>query len=344
MNSCSRGLRGSFFRAGEDNVRDSRFFLAIAVVLTWVTLASAQNPDDHDYSVSVNVELVQLSVSVLDKHGYPVQGLEKQHFAVYEDKVLQDISLFKQEDIPLSVGLVVDMSSSMFDKLHSVSSAAMTFVRESNPQDETAIVTFSNFATLEQDFTTNTHALSRALSGIVPLGNTALYDAVLLAARHLRDNGMQDKKVLIVISDGQDNDSKYQLKHVMEALKESKIIVYSIGLLGPDSGNSNYTNMLEDDGKKALKQLAEVTGGSAFFPSGVREVERVCRRIARDLRNQYTIGYKPSNDKLDGSWRKTLVRVNAPKGFPGVKVRTKQGYYAPVTHDTSLASAGKKLQ
>jgi VWFA-related protein len=344
MNSCSRDLRSPFFRAGEDMVRDSRFFLAIAVVLTWATLAAAQNPEDHDFSVSVNVELVQLSVSVLDKHGYPVQGLEKQHFAVYEDKVLQDISLFKQEDIPLSVGLVVDMSSSMYDKLHSVSSAAMTFVRESNPHDETAIVTFSNFATLEQDFTTNTHALSRALSGIAPLGNTALYDAVLLAARHLRDNGIQDKKVLIVISDGQDNDSKYQLKHVLEALKESKIIVYSIGLLGPDSGNSTYSNMLEDDGKKALKQLAEVTGGSAFFPSGVREVERVCRRIARDLRNQYTIGYKPSNEKLDGSWRKTLVRVNAPKGFPSVKVRTKQGYYAPVAHDTSLASAGKKLQ
>jgi Ca-activated chloride channel homolog len=288
---------------------------------------------------------VQLSVSVQDKHGYPVRDLQKEHFAVYEDKIQQDISLFKQEDIPLSVGIVVDKSSSMFDKLNSVSSAAMTFVRESNPEDETSIITFSNFATLEQDFTTNTHALSRALTGIIPLGNTALYDAVLLAARHLRDNGIQDKKVLIVISDGQDNDSKYQLKQVLEALKESKIIVYSIGLLGPDSGNNaNYSNMLEDDGKKALKQLAEITGGSAFFPSGVREVERVCRRIARDLRNQYTIGYKPSNEKLDGSWRKTLVRVNAPKSFPSVKIRTKQGYYAPVAHDTSLAAARRKLQ
>src|SRR5689334_14859431 len=145
MDSCSPGVRDRFFCAGESKVRDLRSFLAIAVVLTGVTLASAQSPvasaqspDDHDYSVSVNVELVQLSVSVLDKHGYPVQGLEKQHFAVYEDKVLQDISLFKQEDIPLSVGIVVDKSSSMFDKLNSVSSAAMTFVRESNPEDETS--------------------------------------------------------------------------------------------------------------------------------------------------------------------------------------------------------------
>src|SRR5215813_471927 len=189
MNSCSRGLRGPFFRAGEDNVRNSRFFPAIAVVLTWVTLASAQNPEDHDYSVSVNVELVQLSVSVLDKHGYPVQGLEKQHFAVYEDKVLQDISLFKQEDIPLSVGLVVDMSSSMFDKLNSVHSAAMTFVRESNAEDETAIVTFGSTVMLNQPFTANTDELSQTLAAIIPNGHTALYDAVFLAAKYLNEKG-----------------------------------------------------------------------------------------------------------------------------------------------------------
>lgn len=307
------------------------------VLLAAVTLSSAQSLDDRNYSVSVNVELVQLSVSVQDKHGLPVRGLEKQHFAVYEDKILQDISLFKQEDIPLSVTLVVDTSGSMFNKRSSVLSAALTFVRESNPEDETSIVTFGSAASLEQDFTRSAQELGRALGGIYPNGNTALYDAVLLAARHLNENGYHEKKVLLIISDGQDNDSKYQLKQVLENLRESKVIVYSIGLQGSDSGQREY-DMLADEGRSALRRLAETTGGTAFFPVGVREVEQVCQRIARDLRNQYTVGYRPNNEKLDGSWRRTLVRVNPPKTAPSVKVRTKEGYYAPKQKALSLVS------
>jgi VWFA-related protein len=307
------------------------------VLLAAVTLSSAQNLDDRNYSVSVNVELVQLSVSVQDKHGLPVRGLEKQHFAVYEDKILQDISIFKQEDTPLSVALVVDTSGSMFNKRSSVLSAALTFVRESNPEDETSIVTFGSTASLEQDFTRSTQELGRALGGIYPNGNTALYDAVLLAARHLNDEGSHEKKVLLIISDGQDNDSKYQLKQVLEALRESKVIVYSIGLLGSDSGQREY-DVLADEGKIALSRLAEASGGTAFFPVGVREVEQVCKRIARDLRNQYTIGYRPNNEKLDGSWRRTIVRVTPQKTAPSVKVRTKQGYYAPKQKALTLLS------
>jgi VWFA-related protein len=307
------------------------------VLLATVALSSAQSQENRNYSVSVNVELVQLSVSVQDKNGLPVRGLEKQHFAVYEDKVQQDISLFKQEDIPLSVTLVVDTSGSMFNKRNSVYTAALTFVRESNPGDETSIVTFGTTASLDQDFTTDTRELGRALLEISPVGNTALYDAVSLASKHLNDNGSREKKVLLIISDGQDNDSKTQLKQVLESIRESKVIVYSIGLLGSDAGQRE-SDVLADEGKAALKRLAEATGGSAYFPNGVREVEKVCKKIARDLRNQYTIGYKPSNEKLDGSWRKTLVRVNPPKTAPSVKVRTKQGYYAPVARAASLAS------
>jgi VWFA-related protein len=306
-------------------------FPILLVLLAIVTLSSAQSVRDHDYSVSVNVELVQLSVSVLDKKGFPVRGLQQEQFAVYEDKVLQDISLFKQEDIPLSVGLVVDTSSSMFDKLKRVHSAAITFVRESNPQDETAIVTFGSSVMLNQRFTANTDELSEALAGITPMGYTALYDAVFLAAKYLREKGSQDKKVLLIISDGEDNRSKSNLKEVLEAIRESKIIVYSIGLLNSDYLPSPYA----DDGRKALKQLAEVTGGAAFFPKGVQEAEQICKRIARDLRNQYTIGYKPSNEKLDGSWRKIIVRVTPSKTTPKVRVRTKQGYYAPVAAQAS---------
>jgi VWFA-related protein len=309
-----------------------RFSIGLILVAA-ATLSSAQSFEDQTYNVSVNVELVQLPVSVLDKHGFPVRGLKLEHFAVYEDKVLQNISLFKQEDVPLSVGLVVDRSSSMFDKLNSLHTAAMTFVHESNSEDETSIISFGNDVNLDQDFTPNTNRLSHTLDRIVPNGNTALYDAVSLAAKHLNANGFHDKKVLLVISDGEDNHSKFKLKEVLESIRESKIIVYSIGLLGPDTGE--YSMMFDDTGKRALKQLAEVTGGAAYFPRGTREVEQVCMRIARDLRNQYTLGYRPTNEKQDGSWRKTIVRVSPPKTAPKVQVRTKQGYYAPKAPHTA---------
>jgi Ca-activated chloride channel family protein len=298
----------------------------VSLLAAAVTLSSAQGQEDHPYALKVDVELVQLPVSVLDKHGLPVRGLRREHFIVYEDKVLQDISLFKQEDIPLSVGLVIDASSSMIDKLERLSAAAMTFVRESNPEDETSIVSFGTDVYVEQDFTQNLRDLRRALMGIHPNGDTALYDAVLLSAQHLQQNGSREKKVLLVVSDGEDNKSKYHLKDVLKAARELKVIVYTVGLLSSDfSPYGTYG----DTGKKALKELAEGTGGASFFPKNLNEVEQVCIRIARDLRNQYTVGYRPSNRNLDGSWRKVSVRINPPKDTPSLKIRTKQGYYAP---------------
>jgi VWFA-related protein len=310
------------------------------VLLAAVSMASSPAQDSRDYNLSVDVELVQLPVSVLDKHGFPVQGLKQEHFSVYEDKVLQDISLFKQEDVPLSVGLVVDVSGSMTDKLSTLNTAAATFVQESNPEDETAVVSFGDDVSLDQDFTQNISELNRSLSEIRPNGGTSLYDAVVLAAKHVEENGYHEKKVLLIISDGVDNHSKYQLKQVLQTIRESKIIVYSIGLLSDDA----YGYLFGEDGRKALKQLAEVTGGAAYFPRGTREVEKVCRRIAKELRNQYTIGYKPSNDKLDGSWRKTVVKVNPPKTVSTGKIRAKQGYYAPVARDAQTASSGTTLK
>ena len=303
------------------------------VLLAVATLSSAQNVNDRDYSLTVDVEFVQLPVSVLDKDDLPVRGLQRENFTVYEDKVQQDITLFKQEDIPLSIGLVIDASGSMTDKLERLHTAAMTFVRESNPDDETSIVSFADEANLEQDFTRNPRKLSQALAGITPYGNTALYDAVFLAARHLNEQGSHEKKVLLVVSDGEDNKSKYKLNEVLSTIQESKIILYAVGLLSPDSVFYNTP----DGGKKALKKLAEATGGASFFPKNANRVEEICKRIARDLREQYTIGYKPSNDKLDGSWRKVQVRVNPPKTASNIKVRTKQGYYAPLPSDTREA-------
>jgi Ca-activated chloride channel family protein len=141
------------------------------------------------------------------------------------------------------------------------------------------------------------------------------------------EEGSYEKKALLVVSDGRDNHSKYKLKEVVEVLRESKIILYSVGLLSPYDAGPSF--LFDDSGKKALKQLAEVTGGASFFPNSVNDVEKICQGIARDLRSQYTIGYRPSNEKLDGSWRKVQVRLNLPKNAPKASVRTKQGYYAP---------------
>src|SRR5262245_14038503 len=256
-----------------------RYSLA-SMLLAAVTLSSAQNMEDRDYKLNVDVELVQLPVSVLDRQGLPVRGLQQDHFTIYEDKVLQDISLFKQEDIPLSIGLVIDGSGSMQDKRDKLNTAAMTFVKESNPEDETAIVSFADEVFLEQEFTQNTRKLRDALGSIPTDGATALYDAVFLAAKHVQQKGTHEKKVLLVITDGADNQSKNTLKQVLKAVGESKVSLYAIGLLSP--AYANYGRYGET-GKSVLKQLADVTGGASFFPNNINDVEEICKRIARDL-------------------------------------------------------------
>jgi len=315
-------------------------FLLASILMAATTVTAPQHLDNSDYRLTVDVELVQLPVSVIDKHGLPVRGLRQEQFTVYEDKVEQNVALFKQEDVPLSVGLVIDASGSMNSKMDRLRTAAMTFVHESNPEDETSIVSFADDVELKQDFTADTQKLSRALEDISTTGYTSLYDAILLGAKHLQEEGSHEKKVLLIVSDGDDNRSHYSLNQVLESLRESKIIVYSVGL----RDEFDDSQMFDSQGRKALKKVAEVTGGASYFPRSVSEVQQICRTIARDLRNQYTIGYRPSNDKLDGSWRKVLVRIKPAKGLPSVKIRTKQGYYAPrvrITQELSERLAAK---
>jgi Ca-activated chloride channel homolog len=301
--------------------------LLLVSILVAVPLSSAQRPVVTDYTLNVDVELVQLPISVVDKEGYPVRGLRREHFKIYEDRVMQDIAVFKQEDVPVSVGLVLDSSGSMRDEKDRLRTAALTFVEESNPEDETFIVSFSDRPGLEQDFTSDPRVLGVSLDRMVAHGNTSLYDAVLFAASHM-EKGVQDKKALVLVSDGQDNRSRYKLDEVLEELRESKIILYTVGLMTPEMRFlENWPFKVK--ARKALEKFAQVTGGRAFFPKSIDEVNEICRNIARDLRSQYTIGYKPSNDKLDGSWRKVTVQVSPPRGTSKVRVHTKQGYYAP---------------
>jgi VWFA-related protein len=288
-----------------------------------------QKNANNDFTLSVDVELVQLPISVLDKEGRPVNSLTKDHFQIFEDNVQQQIKLFKHEDIPLSLGLVIDNSGSMRNKRERVNSSALSFVRESNPEDETFIVNFDDSAYLEQDFTGSIGDLIDALDNLDTRGETALYDAVYLSVDHVK-TGKKDKKVVLLISDGEDNVSKYGFNKVVEALRESKVTLYAIGLLEEnDQRGGLFKKPPSKKAKEALARFAEITGGQAYFPKSLDEVEELVKTIAHDLRNHYTIGYTPSNRKLDGSWREVRVKVNPPKNVSKVTVRTKQGYYAP---------------
>jgi Ca-activated chloride channel homolog len=305
------------------SVRDSVFIVFSPALLYCLGLAQAQDPS---FTLNVDVGLVQLPVSVLDRQLRLVPGLKKDDFRIFEDGVAQTITVFNREDVPLSVGLVIDNSGSMNNKRSRVNAAALAFIRANNPEDETFIVNFDQETYIEQDFTNNINDLIHALSGLNTRGETALYDAVYLSADHLQ-NGKRDKKALVVISDGEDTASRYTLPKVVEALRKSNVTLYAIGLLEERDGRRRRRSPAQT-AREALQEFASVTGGQAYFPKSLDEVEEICKRIAHDLRNQYSIGYFSSNKNLDGAWRKVTVTLNT-KNSSQTTVRTKPGYYAP---------------
>jgi Ca-activated chloride channel family protein len=274
------------------------------------------------FTIAVKVSMVVLHATVRDSRGVLVSGLDKESFQVFEDGVLQQIESFSREDIPVTVGLVVDNSGSMGPKRSEVTAAAMAFARSSNPQDQMFVVKFNEKVLfgLPDDmlFTDQAVQLSLAMSRIAPTGMTALYDAVATALKHL-NKGNLDKKVLIVISDGGDNASTHNLSQIMAMAKQSDAIIYTIGLF----------NEADPDQKPGvLRQIARATGGEAFFPQSVKDVVPACERIAHDIRNQYTISYIPANGMQDGTYR--LIQVKAGSSGRGrMVVRTRAGYYAP---------------
>jgi Ca-activated chloride channel homolog len=286
--------------------------------------------DKEDFTIKVEALEVQLPISVLDKEGRPVDGLKQEHFQIFEDKVQQTIKTFRHEDIPLSLALVIDNSGSMRNKRERVNSAALAFVRESNPEDETTIINFDDSAYLEQDFTSSIGDLIDSLENIDARGETALYDALYLASDKIMKDGKKDKKVLLVISDGEDNASKYGINKVIEALRQSKVItLYAIGLLEEDDQRGGlFKKAPSKKAKDDLTKFAELTGGRAYFPKSLDEVEDLVKGIAHDLRNHYTITYTPTNTNLDGGWRDITVKINPPKNMPKFSHHAKQGYYA----------------
>jgi Ca-activated chloride channel homolog len=316
-------------------LRKSLFVLIAALSLSAILVAAqdkAQAPKqgkDNPFSISVETLEVQLPISVLDKEGRPYDGLKQENFQVFEDKVQQTIKTFRHEDIPLSLGLVIDNSGSMRNKRERVNSAALAFVRESNPEDETFIINFDDSAYLEQDFTGSIGDLVDALENVDARGETALYDAIYLASDHAK-KGRKDKKALLVITDGEDNVSKYTLPKTIETLRQSKVTLYAVGLLEEDDQRGGLFHPAPSKkAKDDLVKFAEVTGGQAFFPKNLSEVEDIVKRIAHDLRNHYTVTYTPTNANLDGTWRAISVKVTPPKNNPKLNIHWKEGYYAP---------------
>ena len=232
------------------------------------------------------VDEVTLHATVVDDKNHIVTGLDRGDFAVYEDGQPQKVTSFRHEDIPVAVGIVIDNSGSMRDKRPAVNAAAINFVKSSNPQDKVFIVNFNEDFFLDQDYTASVPKLKDALERIEARGGTALYDAVVASSDHLKKSGLLEKKVLLVVTDGDDNASRESLEQAIRRLQEENgPTVYTIGLLAEERSKR---------AKRALREMAEETGGMAFFPQGLAEVDAITQQIAHDIRNQYTIGYHPS--------------------------------------------------
>lgn len=272
------------------------------------------------FKLNVNVDLVEIHVTVLDDGEHPVGGLQKDNFKLTENHVAQSISVFKHEDIPVSLGLVIDNSRSIEPRKQRLDAAALSFVRKGNPEDETFIVHFDDTARLARDFTDSIPDLEDTLAAVKPFGQTAIYDALILALDHMR-NAKQRKKTVLLITDGVDNVSTHSFEDAVEKVRREQVAVYTVGLLSQAGGLK---------AEAALIKLAEASGGRAYFPQTAEEARTTMERIARDLREQYTLGYFPTDPNRDGAWRSVRVEVIPPIGLPPKLVANyRHGYYGP---------------
>ena len=287
---------------------------------------------DQGHSIKASVDLVVLHVSVADAAGQFVPDLKQDEFHVLENKIEQKISVFSRADIPVTMGLVIDNSGSMREKREQVNAAAMTFVRTSNPEDEAFVVNFNDeyYLDTDGDFTSDQKDLDNALSRIDTRGSTALYDAVIGSLNHVK-TGHKDKRVLLVITDGDDDASRKSLSETMKIAEESDATIYAIGIFSEDD-RKNDKRMVRKS-RKELTELAEATGGLAFFPETLDDVTPVCQQVAHDIRNQYTIGYYPTNSAKDGTFRRVHVQLAATGGHGKPSVRTRTGYFAQKSAD-----------
>ena len=300
-------------------------FVAVAILSAQQTLPSAKLPPPPQEDAAIfktDTQLVPLHVSVIDKNGKLVTTLPQSAFKVFENNVEQPLKIFNREDVPVSMGIIIDNSGSMREKRPKVAAAALELVKASNPQDEVFIVDFNDVAYLDAPFTNNIKKLEQVLDKIDTRGGTAMRDAISMSIDYAKAEGKKSKKVLLVITDGNDNTSNETLEQLVRKARQSEVLIYCIGLLNDEEPREGRA------AKRALKALAEASGGLDYYPKSLSEVESITPQIAHEIRNQYILAYSPTNTALDGSFRAIKVVVNAPGHLT---VRTRNGYFANPT-------------
>jgi len=304
-----------------------------AACLVWAQQPKPASPDPADQETAIftaDTNLVVLYASVVDKNGKLVTNLPQSAFKVYENDKEQALKTFRHEDVPVSMGIIIDNSGSMRDKRARVAAASLALVKASNPDDEEFLVDFNDEPYLDQDFTSDTKKLEQALDHLDSRGGTAMRDAISLSIDHVKEKGKRQKKVLVVVTDGNDNTSNITLEQLIRKARQSEVLIYSIGLLSEEEPRDAR------QAKKALKTLTENSGGLDYYAKDLAEVDKIVPQIARDIRGQYVLAYQmPGNAPTCDAFRKINVVVN---GFGHPSVRTRNGYYAPC----GKPSAGSK--
>ena len=290
--------------------------------------ASADTPEgvslkSHGKPIVKNVDLVLVNVTVTDDWNRIVTGLEKENFAIMEGNQVQEVAHFSSEDAPISLGVIFDMSGSMTEKIAKAREAVIEFFKTANPQDEFFMITFNDRPELVADFTNSVDDVQGKLVFTVPRGRTALLDAIYMGLNKMKD-AHNPKKALLIISDGGDNHSRYTENEIKSTVKEADVQIYAIGLF-----TVNPVQPEEINGPTLLADVTDVTGGRMFNVSNPNELADVATKIGIELRNQYVLGYRPTNKTRDGRWRKIKVKLIPPKGLPHLNIFAKTGYYAP---------------
>lgn len=289
--------------------------------------STAVRPDDtklqkpKDDKLVIGTDIVNVTISVTDPYQRFVTGLSKDHFEVFDDKVKQQIAHFTDDDSPVSLGIVYDVSGSMKDRINRSIRALRRFIDTSHNDDDFFLIGFNDRAKLVQDFTTSGDNIVGHLMFVNPRGSTALYDAAYLAVEKVQQ-GRHHKKALLIISDGQDNNSRYTYKELRNRVKEADVQIYSIGITDPANDS------LAGFGRSVLEEITRMTGGRAFFPNGYNEPElvEICTRIALELRHQYSIGFYPTDLQSEARWHKVQVKVNPPRGLGRLSLTYRDGY------------------
>ncbi len=283
-------------------------------------------PIQRGQSVHIDVNLALVNVTVTDPYDRVVTGLEPDNFRVFENNMEQEIQYFSSEDVPISIGVIFDLSGSMANKVGKAKEATLQFFKTANPQDEFFLVSFNDHAELISAFTNSADELQSRLSFTAAKGRTALLDAIYLGLSEMR-TARNGKRALLIISDGGDNNSRYNEKDVKRLVREANTQLYSIGTFDP----LEYRNRTPEElnGPSLLNEVTELSGGRAFTVGNINDLPDIASKIGEELRNQYILGYRPSDKSHDARWRKIKIKLRAPKGLPPLSVSAKTGYYGP---------------